>query len=174
MTANFLSFLMHSRASTGYSGMGVIIGRSGVGKSIAVQAFLDSQSARAHAARPGCVKIKVQHRSSARALAHTLLGALGERPYGHNVYELSDEVALAVLRTDLELLLIDEADRLNADSYEVLRHVFDSPAAPLSWWVCQQILEVITYQEKFASRISRNSIFRYCRQTRLSTSICPT
>lgn len=43
--------------------------------------------------------MKVQHRSSARALARTLLGVLGDRPYGpygHNVYEVTDEASLAI------------------------------------------------------------------------------
>lgn len=158
-TASFLTFLMHSRATTGYSGMGVITGRSGIGKSIAAQAFLNTLPSRAHTAGPGCVKIKVQHRSSARALARTLLGAIGDRPYGHNVYELSDEVALAVLRHDLELLLVDEADRLNADSYEVLRHVYDRTGCPIVLVGLPQILEIITRQEKFASRITMRLSF---------------
>lgn len=159
MTASFLTFLMQSRASTGYSGMGVITGRSGIGKSIAAQAFLNTLPTRAHTSGPGCVKIKVQHRSSALALARTLLGAIGDLPYGHNVYELSDEVALAVLRHDLELLLVDEADRLNADSYEVLRHVYDRTGCPIVLVGLPQILEIITPQEKFASRITMHLPF---------------
>jgi AAA domain len=155
----FLGFLMQSRARTGYSAMGVITGRSGIGKTIAVHTYLDKFLPRPHTGRPACTRVKVQHRSSALALARTLLGVLGDRPYGHNVYEVTDEAALAILRNDLELVVIDEADRLTADSFEVLRHIYDRTGCPIVLVGLPQILDVITRQEKFAGRVTMHLRF---------------
>jgi len=169
----FLGFLMQSRARTGYSAMGVITGRSGIGKTIAVHTYLDKFLPRPHTGRPACTRVKVQHRSSALALARTLLGVLGDRPYGHNVYKVTDEAALAILRNDLELVVIDEADRLTADSFEVLRHIYDRTRCPIVLVGLPQILDVITRQEKFAGRVTMHLRFPPWPSARWWRRSCP-
>ncbi len=66
---------------------------------------------------------------------------------------------LAILRNDLELVVIDEADRLAADSFEVLRHIYDRTSCPLVLVGLLQIIDVIRRQEKFAGRVTMHLRF---------------
>jgi len=54
----FTEMIMLSKEKTGYSSMGVVTGLSGVGKTIAVQTFLNSLEARPHTGLPAGIEIK--------------------------------------------------------------------------------------------------------------------
>ena len=69
----YMQFLMQSREETGYATMGAITGDAGVGKTIAIQIYLQSLSPRAYTGFPACVCIKVSPRSTAKALAKQLI-----------------------------------------------------------------------------------------------------
>jgi len=64
----FMQFLMQSRAETGYATMGVITGDAGLGKTIALQTYIQSLTPRAYSGFPACVSIKVSPNSSANAV----------------------------------------------------------------------------------------------------------
>ncbi len=51
------------------------------------------------------------------------------------------EAAAAIERNDLKLIIVDEADRLNEDSFEVLRHLFDKTGCPILLVDLPSILE---------------------------------
>ena len=54
---------------------------------------------------------------------------------------IAAEVAAAIERNDLKLIIVDEADRLNEDSFEVLRHLFDKTGCPILLVDLPSILE---------------------------------
>ena len=105
--------------------MGVITGLPGVGKTIALQDYLDNQAPHVHTALPIAIKVTVLPRSTPRAFAKTIMDGLLEKPRGNNIYEIADEAAAAIERNDLKLIGVGEANRLNEDSFEVLRHLYD-------------------------------------------------
>jgi DNA transposition AAA+ family ATPase len=139
--------------------MGVITGRAGVGKTIASQHYLDSLAPQAQTALPTAIKIKVMPRSTPRALAKTILDSLLEKSRGRNIYEMADEVATAIERNSIHLLIVDEADRLNEDSFDVLRHLFDKTGCRVVLVGLPTILSVIERHEKFSSRVGLRMSF---------------
>ena len=54
---------------------------------------------------------------------------------------IAASVAATIERNDLKLIIVDEADRLNEDSFEVLRHLFDKTGCPILLVDLPSILE---------------------------------
>lgn len=133
--------------------MGVISGVAGVGKTIATQYYLDSLPPHAQTALPTAIKVKVMPRSTPKALAQTILDSLLEKPEGRNIYEIADNAAVAIKRNYVTLVVVDEADRLNEDSFDVLRHLFDKTGCRIVLVGLPNILSVIDKYEKFSSRV---------------------
>jgi Cdc6-like AAA superfamily ATPase len=158
----FIDMLMRSKQQNGYSTMGVVTGWSGVGKTIAIQTFLDSLEDRPHNGLPAGIVIKVTPGSTPRALMEKLLISFGEKPRGNttNRYKIADEAAEAILNNDLKILFIDEADLLNVDGFEFLRYIFNKTGCPIVVVGLRQILRIIREFEKFGSRVGPHIDFR--------------
>ncbi len=133
--------------------MGVITGLPGVGKTIALQDYLDNLASHVHTALPIAIKVTVLPRSTPRAFAKTIMDGLLEKSRGNNIYEIADEAAAAIERNDLKLIGVGEANRLNEDSFEVLRHLFDKTGCRILLVGLPSILRVIDRYEQFSSRV---------------------
>lgn len=151
-TQMFLRIVMDERRIS--PTMGVIIGVAGVGKTIAAQLCCDEFTANPYTALPLAIMVSVESRSTPRALAITILEGLGEklqRPRS-NMYEIKKDVIKAIKRNALRLLIIDEADRLNEESFDVLRDIFDQTGCPIVLVGLPTIIDVIERYDKFRSR----------------------
>ncbi len=172
-----MQFITQSREQTGYATMGIVTGDAGLGKTIAVQTYLQDLKPRAHSGFPACVSIKVSPRSTAKALAKTLIttlnGESGSYPGYNNVYDMEAGAAQAIRRNDLDLVLIDEGDWLNVESFELLRHIFDRTGCPVVVVGLPRILRVISRHEKFVSRIGLHMEFLPLTQEEVLTSVLP-
>ncbi len=126
--------LMHSK-QTGYSTMGVVTGWPGVGKTIAIQAFLLSLLPQPHTGLPPCVVIKVKPGSNSRQLVVDLLKSFGDNPRSLNAnrFKMADEAAEAILSNDLKILFVDDPEQLNAEGFDFLRYIYAKTAAPSCW-----------------------------------------
>jgi DNA transposition AAA+ family ATPase len=153
--------------------MGVITGLAGIGKTIATQDYLDSVTPHTHTALPTAIKVKVMPRSTPRALAKTVLDGLLEKPKGNNIYEMADEAALAIERNEVKLIVVDEADRLNEDSFDVLRHLYDKTGCPIVLVGLPNILRVIERHEKFSSRVGLRMHFLPLELKEVLTVVLP-
>lgn len=140
--------------------MGAVTGAAGVGKTVSIQAYVSSMPPRSHTDLPAAIMIEVKPKSTPKAIAIDIVKALQDRPRGSTIFEVADEAAAAIVRNDLKLLFIDEADRLNEDSFEVVRHLYDSTRCPIVVVGLPRILGVIDAQEKFASRVGLRMGFR--------------
>lgn len=169
----YMQFIMQSREETGYATMGVITGDAGVGKTIAIQTYLQSLVPRAYSGFPACVSIKVSPRSTAKALAKTLIATLNGEQAGHNVYDMEAVSAQAIRRNDLDLILVDEGDWLNVESFEFLRHIFDRTGCPIVIVGLPRIMRVITRHEKFVSRVGLHMEFLPLTQEEVVTTVLP-
>lgn len=138
-----------------YITMAVITGDAGIGKSVAFQYYYDTFQSRTRSALPTLIKVEVVPRSSPRALAGDIMESLQERPRvkSGTVYEFAKEAAESMIRNDLRLLLLDEADRLNEETFELIRHLFDITACPIALIGLPSICSVIDRHEKFSSRV---------------------
>ncbi len=168
-----MQFMMQSREETGYATMGVVTGDAGVGKTIAVQTYLQALTPRAYSGFPACVSIKVSPRSTAKALAKTLVATLGGERAGYNVYDMEAVAAEAIRRNDLDLVLVDEGDWLTVESFELLRHIFDRTGCPIVIVGLPRILRVITRHEKFVSRVGLHMEFLPLTQEEVVTQVLP-
>ncbi len=60
---------------------------------------------------------------------------------------IAAESAAAIERNDLKLLIVDEADRLNEDSFAMLRHLYDKTGCPILLVDLPSILERLAEQD---------------------------
>lgn len=139
--------------------MGAVTGFAGIGKTVAIQAYLQNLSPRSHTILPAAIKVTVKPNSTPKALAIDIVRALQDQPRGHTIFDVADEAAAAILRNDLKLLFIDEADRLKEGSFDVVRHLYDSTGCPIVVVGLPHILSVIDSQDKFASRVGIRMAF---------------
>lgn len=171
-----MQFILQSREQTGYATMGIVTGDAGLGKTIAVQTYLQDLKPRAYSGFPACVALKVSPRSTAKALAKSLITTLnGEHGgyHGNNVYDMEAVAAEAIRRNDLDLVLVDEGDWLNVESFELLRHIFDRTGCPIVVVGLPRILRVINRHEKFVSRIGLHMEFLPLTQEEVLTTVLP-
>lgn len=169
----YMQFIMQSREETGYATMGVITGDAGVGKTIALQTYLQSLTPRAYTGFPACVSIKVSPRSTAKAVVKALIATLGGEQAGYNVYDMEAVSAEAIRRNDLDLILVDEGDWLNVESFELLRHIFDRTGCPIVIIGLPRIMRVINRHEKFVSRVGLHMEFLPLTQEEVLTTVLP-
>ena len=147
------AFMTLATAASRYPLMGVITGRAGLGKTSAVQDFVDQAKPESYTGLPSIIKVKVVPDSTPKALALDILTSLGEKASGGNRYQLADEAAAAIVRNLVRLLIVDEADRLTDASFDLLRHIHDKTGCPVVLVGLPDILKVIARQEKFESRV---------------------
>ena len=171
----FVELLMRSKRMTGYTTMGVVTGLAGVGKTIAIQTFLNSLEERPHTGLPAGIVIKVIPRSTTRAFLEDLLKGLGERPRSlhTNCYKIANEAAEAILDYDLKILFVDESDLLNVDGFEFLRYIFNKTGCPIVVVGLRRILRVIGGYEKFESRVGPHMPFQPPVEEEVLSTILP-
>jgi DNA transposition AAA+ family ATPase len=169
----FMQFLMQSRAETGYATMAVVTGEAGVGKTIALQSYMQSLTPRAYSGFPACINLKVRPRSTAKALGKTLLTTLKGEFARHNIYDMEEASVEAIRRNDLDLILVDEGDWLNVECFEFLRHIFDRTGCPIVIVGLPKIMRVITRDEKFVSRIGLQMEFLPLTQEEVLSIVLP-
>lgn len=168
-----MQFIMQSREQTGYATMGIVTGDAGLGKTIAIQTYMQDLKPRAYSGFPSCVGIKVSPRSTAKALAKTLVSTLSGDHGSSNVYDMEMVATEAIRRNDLDLVLVDEGDWLNLESFEFLRHIFDRTGCPIVVVGLPRILRVINRHEKFVSRIGLHMEFLPLTQEEVLTTVLP-
>jgi DNA transposition AAA+ family ATPase len=155
--------LIEAKQKTGYNMMGVATGRPGVGKTIAILNYLNSQAARPHTGLPACLGIRVAPQSSPKVLMEDLYARLGQRAPRLNRQQVANEAAKVIIEHDIRLIFVDESDLLDEDGFEFLRYVFGKTACPVFIVGSPSILDIVERQEKFASRINQH--FRFLPPT---------
>jgi DNA transposition AAA+ family ATPase len=108
-----------------YPTIAVVTAPAGAGKTIAVGVCQEAIERLFHSVLPTTLKVKVMPRSTSKILATHLLENMGERVKGDNGTELSAAAAKGIERNNIRLTLFDEGDRLNEDSFEVVRYLID-------------------------------------------------
>lgn len=156
-----------------YPAIGTVTGDSGAGKTIAVQYYFSKLQLRPNTRLPAVVKVKVKPRSTPKAFSVDLTLAVHDRPKGQNVYQVADEAAAAIIRNDVELIIVDEADRLTAESFDILRHIHDKTGCPVVVVGLPELLTVIDSQEKFASRVALRMQFQHLELAEILDVVLP-
>jgi len=126
-----------------YSTIAVVTAPAGAGKSIAAGFCQQAVERRFSSALPATLKVKVMPRSTSGVLATNVLENLGEPVRGDNSAELTAAAARGIERNDTRLVIFDEGDRLNDDSFEVVRYLQDKTGCPILIIGLPRILSVI-------------------------------
>jgi DNA transposition AAA+ family ATPase len=168
-----MKLVRSAKEQTGYSMMAAIVGRAGSGKTIAVQAYVDGFEIQSHTGLRPVIKVKVDPRSTARALTTNILIALSEQPRGGNQQELARQAAHALIANDIQILIVDEADWLTVDSFDLLRRIHDSSGCPVVLVGLPTLLDIIRTQEKFSSRVGMVYPFPVPTEDELINTILP-
>jgi len=108
---------------------------------------------------PSVIVVKVENDFSPIALAGNILKELGETPLENRGYQLADRAGDAMVANDLQLLIVDEADRLNRATFELLRQLLDKTGCPIVLVGLPRIKQIISVQEKFNSRVAARISF---------------
>jgi DNA transposition AAA+ family ATPase len=142
-----------------YPTIGVVTAPAGTGKTIAANVCQEAIERQFQSVLPSTLKIKVAPRSTSRILSTDLLEHMGERPRGDNSAQLTADAAKGIERNDKRLVIFDEGDRLNDDSFEVVRFLLDKTGCPILVIGLPSIWSVIERQEKFNSRVGLRTRF---------------
>jgi DNA transposition AAA+ family ATPase len=132
----------------------VIYGNSGLGKTFAIRAFLESLTERTVTGHPVALRIEVKQRVTAKGLAKQILAALGEVPRSREFYDYIDEVKEAILGSGIALFIFDEADRLDVETFEFLRSMTDLTRVTIALVGLPDIKRVIKPHKKFRDRVA--------------------
>lgn len=174
--ASFANLLLTTRQQTGYSAIAVITGFPGVGKSTAVQAFLQKAAARAQAGSPSCIEMRVKPNSTPRAFVEDLLlrlEAIRSPRLEPNRYRLADRAAEIIVARDIGLIVVDEAEQLRADGFEFLRYIYGKSGCPLLLVGDGRLLPMLNRQPKFSSRAPLQQEFLPPEDDEILTLVLP-
>lgn len=136
-----------------YSTIAVVAAPAGAGKTIAAGVCQQTAERRFSSALPATLVVKVRPRSTSGVLATDVLENLGEPVRGDNSAQKTAAAARGVERNDIHFIIFDEGDRLNDDSFEVVRFLQDKTGCPILVVGLPSIWRVIERQEKFDSRV---------------------
>lgn len=157
VTSNVTAFLKYIgvvRESARYHAlMGLVTARSGSGKTSVVDWYTAQQSVRQDSELPEVVRITIPYRATGKQVAMEIGQALADTFKARNIYDAQREAALSIQRNDVKLILVDEADSLNDDSFETLRAIYDSTGCSIVLVGLPKITAVIKSKEKFRTRM---------------------
>ncbi|MFI5773658.1 AAA family ATPase [Streptomyces sp. NPDC051658] len=139
---------------------GVIHGPAGTGKTYAVESALEDQAARGG---PAVCNLSFTARPTMRLVADQLLAALTgtTASSSRNRFHITNKL-LDLLAHPRRLLVVDEAQRLNSDCIELLRHLHDEPKTKFALLYVggDGCWEVLSREPMLRSRVFRRLPFR--------------
>lgn len=156
-----------------FPAIGIVTGVAGTGKSVAINYYISQSKPRPNTWLPAVLKVKVKPGSTPKALVVDMLEAIHERPKGLNVYRLADEIARGIIRNATELIVVDEADRLTEESFDVLRHIHDKTGCNIVIVGLPDLIDVIESQDKFASRVAPKMQFKPLPMEEIHSVVLP-
>lgn len=134
--------------------MGVATGKAGVGKTFGINKFITEYTQNDSQYLPTIAKFKVTTTATARQVARELCRALGETPSkSKNTEEIAEEAVKFIERNGTKLIFVDEADRLNAKSYDIIRFMFDRTHCTFVIVGLPEVLDVVDGYPQFKSRV---------------------
>jgi Cdc6-like AAA superfamily ATPase len=128
-----LRWAAFSNERTGYNSIGLFTGPRGVGKSSSVAAFMQEMGMENSSLLPPYIAFEAEPGSTPRALANSIYHCLGETSQPRQTRSDIVKGIKDVLRNNLvRLIIIDEADRLNNLSLDVVRSITDDKECRIS------------------------------------------
>ncbi len=170
-----MNLTLESYAPDQQSIITAVMGDSGAGKTVAMREFLAQFKPQLHTGLPKCLGFEVKPRATGLAVAQDIVRLCGQQPRNHNVYRTADDAAEALVENDIHLLAADEAERFNAESFDVIRYIVDRSQTPLAIDGLHRLLTVIdgSGKRQFSNRTSLRMTFEPITHDELLSTILP-
>jgi DNA transposition AAA+ family ATPase len=135
--------------------IGSITAKAGMGKTIAINKYMNHHGKEAFVnGLPTIARCKIPTNSTGATVARELLLSVGESPpLSGNKHIIAKLVSEAIMINGVKMIFVDESDRLNSDSFDVIRSVYDKSGCVFVIVGLPQILRVINKHEQFSSRV---------------------
>lgn len=153
----FINLLMTRKPQ--YATMGAVTGNAGIGKTKAIQAFLNSRKALSHTGISDILTVTLFGTPTQRGVADAIADQMMEHITGKNATDIAINIGDALDRNDIRLVIIDEADLMDEDGFELVRGIFDRTHRPILLVGLPGILDTIKRYEKFDSRVGLRQLF---------------
>ncbi|HRW97997.1 MAG TPA: ATP-binding protein [Cyclobacteriaceae bacterium] len=133
--------------------IGCVTGISGVGKTIAIEKYMQQYVKGFIVGLPSVIALKIPTNATARTVASELARSLGEKPpRSGNKHDIAEMVTRIIENNGVKLIFVDEADRLNRESFDIIRYVFDRTGCKFVIVGLPDVLNVIERHQQFSSR----------------------
>jgi len=142
--------------------IGCVTGKPGSGKTIAIAKDYQSRVRNTTISHlPEIVMTKIPTNATASTVAKVILGALGENTnIRGNRHDFAEKIVRAISDNGVKLIYVDESDRLNKDSFDIIRYVHDRTGCTFIIVGLPDVLQVIDRYEQFSSRVGLRMTFK--------------
>ncbi len=106
--------------------MGIVHGPVGVGKTMAIRAYLGQLESSSHRELREVIAVTTKPGPTPKSMALDIVTMLGSVARGRSAREIADIAIEKLQSNDIKILIIDEAERLGKNSIELLRYISDS------------------------------------------------
>lgn len=157
----------------GYAILGLAVGNPGLGKSVSAYDNIIALPPTAHTGLRRGLLNEIMPGATAREVVRNLVIASDEKPCRGNRFQLADQAIGAIRDNDIHYIIHDEADRLDDESFDILRHIHDEAGCPGIFLGLPSIRQVINRHEKIKSRIGFHFRFTPLDREETLTVILP-
>ncbi|MBU0492759.1 MAG: ATP-binding protein [Chloroflexi bacterium] len=133
-----------------------IIGAPGIGKTVAIQSYLDSlQPGLSVGQSSSSIAITARPRTTPYSLVGAIVGSFQDEPYNpprKSTAKALTKAVKAIALHKLEILIIDRADYLYKDSFELLLHICEMAGCPIVAVGLPRMRQLLARHREFAKQ----------------------
>jgi len=156
-----------------YQTIGLITGYAGRGKTIAISYKVSKLQSNQQTGLPSILLIKITPGATPKSLVSDIFIALQERPRNLTAHQLRREVIRVLLSNGIKLLVLDESNHLNDQTFDLLRSIFDSTGCNIIIVGLPRIEQTIARYETFSSRIGLQMKFPSLTESEILETVLP-
>ncbi len=156
-----------------YQTIGLIIGRAGIGKTIAISYKISKLQSNPQTGLPAILPIKITPGATPKSLVGDIFIVLQERPRNLTAHQLRRQVVRVLISNGIKLLVLDEANHLNDQTFDLLRSIFDSTGCNMVVVGLPKIEQTINRYETFSSRIGLRMQFPLLTESEILDIVLP-
>jgi Cdc6-like AAA superfamily ATPase len=155
--------------------MAAVTGKAGIGKTVAMRETVRKKNkAQSHTGLPPVCTITVLPRSRPITIAKALAKVLDQEVSGKNeTDEVIADICELIERNDLRLIIVDEADLLDKDCFNVLRSIFDITQCPIMLIGLPNLLTMLEKHDQFNSRVGLRMLFEILSEDEVINTFLP-
>lgn len=151
--------------------MFTVIGKSGIGKTTAIQYHMDRMAT--YSGQASHLSVVVPPTPTELTFMRECLTALGENPGRKSADECARRIISLLKDPNLKLLIVDEGDRLNTRTFDRLRDIHDKTRCPVAIVGLPKIMSILRHYPQFDSRVAAPIEFHEMTQSDIVKEFLP-